>query len=336
MERLTYAHICSSVLSARGTKPGKSLCVTDRFLRLLPGPIAGLAGKIETQLEILYSLMFHDLSTKAICIRTRHYEAFDLLPRLMRLFKMVHSKSGDAMGNHDLPFDNWIFPGNFGQPDAVAADRALMTYMDLLMNWQGKDFFLGVLGNASFVDAILDILNNGERPNFSRSGFSIRLNTNPNSYMRFLFVVNQGDLERQETANYVPLPLTDRLASVYLDFDVYKKEVKGFLSRGTEDGDLEGKKQKLALESERTEGELREEEDLATHGVSDCELVHDYLNHFHQDIDSLMFAARPHVWLQAHSALTVVSNHPNLLNFLREYRLPGTRALKFAVYLPEK
>jgi hypothetical protein len=36
--------------------------------------------------------------------------------------------------------------------------------MDLLMHWQGKDFLLGVLGNASFFDDILDVLNNGQRP----------------------------------------------------------------------------------------------------------------------------------------------------------------------------
>jgi hypothetical protein len=66
----------------------------------------------------------------------------------------------------------------------------------------------------------------------------------------------------------------------------------------TDDGDCEGKKQKC------TEGELHEENDLITHGVSDCKLVHNYLNHIHQDIDSLIFVTRPHVWLQAHLILT--------------------------------
>jgi hypothetical protein len=325
MERLTYTHICSSVLSARGTAPKDSIEITNRFLADVN--LNYLVGKADTQLDMLYTLMFHDLSTKAICIRTRRYEAFDLLPRLMRLFKCVRGRNGDAVGNHDLPFDDWIFPHDFGQTDAGSADGALMTYMDLLMNWQGRDFFLGVVGNASFTDAILDVLNNGARPIFSRGGFSIRLNTNPNFYMRFLFIVNQDDLEHRETANAVPLPLTDRLASVYIDSDVYASEVDRFIARfikAVDPRDLGTyspmKRENLRLEQQRAKGELAYERRLQLHAVSDCELLHDYLNHFHDTPESLAFAAAPQLWLQRHSPLRLVTDDPGVRELLRGLR----------------
>jgi hypothetical protein len=49
--------------------------------------------------------------------------------------------------------------------------------------------------------------------------------------MGLLFIMNSADLEKQETTNSVLLPLTDRLASVYLDFDVYNTCVQEFLKR---------------------------------------------------------------------------------------------------------
>jgi hypothetical protein len=313
--RLTYSHICSSVISAVGTRPAESLQLTDRLLAGIGKDFAALAGKVNTQLEILYTLLFDDLSTKAICIRTRNYEAFDLLPRVMRLFRVLKSRTGESIGNHDLPFDDWIFPHDFSQSDTVAADGALMAYLNLLMNWQGCDFFLGVVGNASFSDGILDVLNNGARPIFSRSGFSIRLNTNPNFYMRFLFIVNQSDLERRETTNSVPLPLTDRLASVYLDLDVYNREILQFLQLSLppepadqERGDAWRKRQNLEAELKQIENAQDDERKLQRHELSECRLLHDYVNRFHTSVDSLMFSARPLIWLKHHSPLRIVSD----------------------------
>jgi hypothetical protein len=83
------------------------------------------------------------------------------------------------------------------------------------------DFYLAVLGDASFLAGVFDVLNNCEFPTLSSCRFSIQLNLNMTFHVHFFFRCQPGRSENSSIVDPIPVSLTELLADVSLLFTVY-------------------------------------------------------------------------------------------------------------------
>lgn len=206
--------------------------------------------------------------TRALCVRTKNYDCLDYIEEMIE--KIASLRSLECSFYH-------IYPTDFKMPSHVCADSALRQIFNLItedeIDSKEKNFFL-IIGNASFSDALLDLLNvptenkgefNIETSSLiSQNGFSIKLDSIPNSF-NIIFILNDEDFEKKNSVDSFPLPLLDRFDQVYFDY--------------------ESNDQYKIVENHR-DFRINNEKYL----ISDSSKIHDYFLHF---IDKLNDVPRP-------------------------------------------
>lgn len=258
----------------------------DTNLKTICNRIADKWNGEDKQLDILQWLL-QSAAKKPVLIRTSGYEAWD---QRLRIFKML-------LGRH--PYVQFVgYPDDFAQGPQAVSRRVLQKFMQGIEgeNTTHDDRLVLFIGKVDAVEACLDVLNasgqdSTDKPLISLDGFSIRLYSNPQKGRRMIFVLNQSDIESHD--EHVPLPLVDRLSSVYIDTSL----ISSYLARRYAEYPT-GELRSLFADIQQP----RKEE---IHLLSDASLLHKYMNSFHNNLESCIYHCRPDLWFKMYDTLLV-------------------------------
>ena len=246
----------------------------------------------DQQFEVLKYLLKSG-TKKPTLIRTSRYEAWD---HLNEIWKAI------GIENFDVGFRG--YPEDFAQSPEITSRRILDRYMEGIEGEATKvaNKCVLFLGKVDAAEACLDILNSSgqevtDRPLVSLNGYAIRLEKNPQRAKQIIFVLNQDDIAAHN--EFVPLPVVDRLSSVYCDLTLLSKYLR---TRHHED--------KTNGQWKDWYNSAQQPRKEAIHLLSDAALFHKYFNSFHSSLESCLYYCRPDIWFKMHRPI-IVTDHPN-------------------------